>query len=177
MKRILLISLLALVSFAQAQKLPSEPVNGFAFPLGSKVVIKLVPTDSVNFDYSVLAIERYTETVDIRKVDALFSPNGQDSTIVLYFCIGTHGETAQEKDRNKQVLLIMKSYAKEGLNYTSEIQREEGGAFLKTSNVGLSPNVIGIETWPYMIRIIGLRTFKKVSPTATPTPTAVSAER
>ena len=163
MKRFLTITLLAITCFAQAQELPSIPANGFAFPLGSKFVIKLIPTDSVNFDYSVLSFEPFEEIVDTRKKDDLFEKKGEDNTIVFYFCFGTNGETEQEREKNMRVLLIMKNYSKEVLNYTSEIQREEDGEYEETSNVGTFPNAIGTEIWSYMIYSIGLREFRKFS--------------
>jgi len=161
MKRLLTITFLAIAYFAQAQELPSIPANGFAFPLGSKFVIKLIPTDSVNFDYSVLSFEPFEEIVDTRKKDDLFEKNGEDNTIVLYFCLGTSGESEQEREKNMRVLLIMKNYSKEVLNYTSDIQREEDGEYEETSNVGTFPNAIGTEIWPYMIYSIGLSEFRK----------------
>jgi len=161
MKKFLTITFLAITYIAQAQELPSEPANGFAFPIGSKFVIKLVPTDSVNYDYSVLSFEPFKEVVDTWKHDELFEEKGEENTIVFYFCFGTHGKTDQEKEKNKQVLLLMKNYSKVALNYTSEIQRQEDGEFEKTSNVGTLPNVKGMEMWPYMIYTIGLREFRK----------------
>ena len=161
MKRFLTITFLTITYFAQAQELPSIPANGFAFPLGSKFVIKLIPTDSVNFDYSVLSFEPFEEIVDTRKKDDLFEKKGEDNTIVFYFCLGTSGETEQEREKNMRVLLIMKNYSKEVLNYTSEIQREEDGEYKETSNIGTFPNAIGTEIWPYMIYSIGLREFRK----------------
>jgi len=161
MKRFLTITFLAITFFAKAQELPSIPANGFAFPLGSKFVIKLIPTDSVNFDYSVLSFEPFKEIVDTRKKDDLFEQKGEDNTIVFYFCLGTSGKTEQEKEKNMKVLLIMKNYSKEILNYTSEIQRKEDGEYEETSNVGTFPNVIGTEIWSYMIYSIGLREFRK----------------
>ncbi|HOF15942.1 MAG TPA: hypothetical protein PLF32_01320 [Bacteroidales bacterium] len=161
MKRLIIITFLAITYFAQAQELPSIPANGFAFPLGSKFTIKLIPTDSVNFDYSVLSFEPFEKIVDTYKKDKLFKKKGQDSTIVFYFCLGTHGKTKQEKDKNMRVLLIMKNYSKEALNYTSEIQLKEDGEYQETSNVGAYPGAIGTEIWPYMIYSIGLREFRK----------------
>jgi len=163
MKRFLTITFLAITYFAQAQELPSIPANGFAFPLGSKFVIKLIPADSVNFDYSVLSFEPFEEIVDTRKKDDLFEKDGEDNTIVFYFCLGTNGETEQEREKNMRVLLTMKNYSKEVINYTSEIQREENGEYEETSNVGTFPNAIGTEIWPYMIYSIGLREFRKFS--------------
>lgn len=167
MKRLLIITFLAITCCVQAQELPSIPANGFAFPLGSKFAIKLVPTDSENFDYSVISFEPFEEIVDTRKKDDLFEKNGEDSTIVFYFCLGTSGETEQEREKNMKVLLIMKNYSKEILDYTSDIQREEDGEFEETSNVGTFPNAIGTEIWPYMIYSIGLREFRKFGTNAT----------
>ena len=163
MKRLLTITFLAITFFAQAQKLPSEPANGFAFPIGSKFVIKLVPTDSVNFDYSVISFEPFQEIVDVFENDELFEEKGEENTIVFYFCRGTRGETEQEKEKNMRVLLLIKNYSKEALRYTSEIQREVEGHFENTSNVGTFPNVKTTEIWPYMIYTIGLKEFKKES--------------
>jgi len=161
MKRLLIITFLAITFFAQAQELPSEPANGFAFPIGSKFVIKLVPTDSVNFDYSVISFETFEEIVDVFENDELFEEEGEENIIVFYFCFGTRGETEQEKEKNMEVLLIMKNYTKEALKYSSDILREEDGEFESTSNVGTFPNAKGTEMWPYMIYAIGLSEFRK----------------
>jgi hypothetical protein len=161
MKKLLTITFLAITYLAQAQELPSIPANGFAFPLGSKFVINLIPTDSVNFDYSVLSFEPFEEIVDTRKKDDLFEKKDEDNTIAFYFCLGTNGETEQEREKNRRVLLIMKNYSKEALSYTSEIQREEDEEYEETSNVGTFSNATGTETWPYMIYSIGLREFRK----------------
>lgn len=164
MKNILLISLF-LFSFnqikAQSLDLPSEITNGLAFPIGSKFTIKLVATDSINYDYSVIAFEPFEEIVDSWKNDDLFAKQGEDNTVVFYFCFGTHGQTDEEKEKNMKVLLLMKNYTKEILKYTSEIQREEGGEYKSTSNVGMYPAVKGQEIWSYMIYSIGLREFQK----------------
>jgi len=161
MRRLLIITFLAITFFAQAQELPSIPANGFAFPLRSKFVIKLIPTDSVNYDYSVLSFEPFEEIVDTYEGDKLFKEKGEENTIVFYFCLGTHGKTEKEREKNMQVLLIMKNYSKEVLKYTSEIQREEDGEYEETSNIGSFPNAIGREMWPYMIYSVGLREFRK----------------
>jgi len=160
MKKLLAIAFLAITYIAQAQELPSQPANGFAFSLGSKFVIKLVPTSSVNYDYSVLSFEPFEEIVDIwdiGKDDKLFEEKGEDNTIVFYFCFGTSGETKQERDENRQVVLVLKNYSKEALTYTSEIQLEEDGAYKWTSNVGTYPNVKTMEMWQDMVYSIGLR--------------------
>ena len=161
MKRLLAIVFSVTTLFAQAQELPSPLANGFAFSLGSKFIIKLIPTDSLSFDYSVLSFEPFEEIVDTFESDELFEEDGEENTIVGYFCIGTSGETEREKEENMRILLMMKNYSKEVLNYTSEIQREEDGEYEETSNVGIYPNAMVREIWPYMIYSIGLREFRK----------------
>ncbi|MFV0537560.1 MAG: hypothetical protein ACK5M3_09325 [Dysgonomonas sp.] len=151
----------ALQAKAQEPELPSIPANGFAFPIGSKFSIKLIPVDSVNYDYSVLSIEYFDTIVDSWKTDSLFSEKGEPNTIDFYFCYGTHGDTKEEKDKNMKVLLLMKNYTGEALMYTSEIQKEEDGEFVSTSNVGTYSGVKTTEIWPYMIYMIGLREFRK----------------
>jgi len=161
MKKLLVFIFLVISYVAQAQDLPTMPANGFAFPICSKFVIKLIPTDSINYDYSVLSFEPFEEVVDMLKNEDLFADEGEDNTIVFYFCFGTFGEMEKEKDEKMRVLLLMKNYSKIRLNYSSDIQREEDGEFEETSNVGTSPNVRTIEMWPYMIHYIGLKEFRK----------------
>ena len=160
MKSIFLLSLLAICSSIQAQELPTIPAPGFAFPLGSKFTIKLFPTDSIYFNYSVVAFEQFDKTIDTWDNDNLFDNIGQDSTITFYFCLGTHGDNDKERKENMQVLLLMKNYSKMALKYSSEIQTKENGEFEPTSNVGTFPGAKGMEMWPYMIYMIGLREFQ-----------------
>lgn len=160
MKRILLLSFLILSQLAQAQDLPTIPSNGFAFSLGSKFTIKLFPVDSINYNYSVISSEKFDKTVDTYNHDELFDNQGKDSTITFYFCVGTHGDNGKEKEKNMQVLLLMKNYSKMALKYSSDIQRKEDGKFESTSNVGTFPGAKGMEMWPYMIYMIGLREFQ-----------------
>ena len=163
MKKIFLFTFIIFSITTNAQDLPTIPANGFAFPIGSKFTIKLYAVDSINFDYSVIAFEQYSETVDTWENDNLFAPEGQDSTITFYFCLGTHGDSKKEKEKNMQVLLLMKNYTKMALKYSSDIQRKEDGEFESTSNVGTFPGAKGTEMWPYMIYMIGLKEFKKYS--------------
>jgi len=161
MKKLIVIIFLMISWASIAQQLPTIPANGFAFTIGTKFTIKLVPTDSAYFDYSIIAFESYTKTVDSWENNDLFDEVGQDSTITCYFCYGTHGNTKKEKEKNMKVLLIMKNYSKLILEYKSDIQRKENEEFLPTSNDGLYPNVKSTEIWPYMINSIGMRDFKK----------------
>ena len=163
MKRLLLSTLMAVICLLiQAQNLPTTPANAFAFPIGCKFTIKLIPVDSVNFNYSVIEFEKFDKTVDTFKHDDLFNKTGNDSTVTFYFCFGTQGDNDAERKKNMKVLLLMKNYTKYVLKYSSDIQRKENGEFESTSNIGIFPGALGNEMWPYMIYAIGLREFKKM---------------
>lgn len=162
MKRIILLSFLILSQLTQAQDLPTIPSNGFAFSLGSKFTIRLFPVDSINYNYSVISIEKFDKIVDTYNHDELFDNQGKDSTITFCFCVGTHGDNDKEKEKNMQVLLLMKNYTKMALKYSSDIQRKEDGEFEPTSNIGTFPGAKGMEMWPYMIYMIGLKEFQNI---------------
>ncbi|WP_196890064.1 hypothetical protein [Aureivirga sp. CE67] len=163
MKNILLI--LSFISCFNlfSQELPTEPAKGFAFPLGSKFTIKLYPTDSINFNYSIIKFEEYRGVVNLFE-DELFSEteNYEENTIEFYFCYATTGDTEEEKEKNMKIVLKAKNRTKYILEYVSDIQREEDGEFENTSNVGLFPNASATEMWPYMIYHIGLSDFKLI---------------
>ena len=147
---------------AKSQDLPTEPQNGFTFPIGSKFVIKLHPTDSTHFDYSIIKFEPFEDVVDTWENDSLFNENGEEGTIEFYFCLGTSGKTEKEREEKMKVLLIVKNRSEYSLNYNSDIQLQEEGKFENTSNVGTHSGVKGTEMWPYMIYQIGLNNFSKM---------------
>jgi len=158
---ILMILMGVMQNIVHGQELPSKPSSGFAFPLGSKFTIKLIPTDSIHFDFSVIAFEPYTTTLDTWEHENLFPKAGQDSTISFCFCIATEGKTDAEKEKNRKILLLMKNYTSISFEYKSDIQRTENGVFTSTSNVGIFAGAGGTEMWPDMIYAIGLRDFKR----------------
>lgn len=142
------------------QDLPTEPSNGFSFPLGTKFTIKLHPIDSVNFDYSVIAFESFTDIVDTRKTLLFEEKVDVNGTIEFYFCVSTTGENDKEKKKNMQVLLVMKNRTEFNLQYNSDIQIEEDDDFISTSNIGTYSGAEGIELWPYFINQIALSEFR-----------------
>lgn len=160
MKYFLIILFVLLNVSAFSQELPTEPANGFSFPIGSKFTIKLYPKDSANFDYSIIRFEPFHEVVDMWDNDKLFQETGDEESIEFYFCLGTRGETDEEREENMKVLLLMKNYTKYRLSYQSDILISEDGEFQETSNVGSFPGAKGTEIWPYMIYEIGLHDFK-----------------
>ena len=163
MKKILLIASLIISCLAQAQDLPTIPASGFAFPIGTKFTIKLIAVDSVNYNYSIIAFEKFDKMVDTYNHDDLFEKEGNDSTITFYFCLGTNGKSKSEKQKNTQVLLLMKNYTKMAFEYSSDIQRIQHGEFEATSNIGMFPGAMGMEMWPYVIYTIGLKEFKRMN--------------
>lgn len=164
MKRSTLTTILCFLSIVIfGQDLPTEPANGFTFPLGSKFTIKLYPIDSTNFDYSIIAYEPFQEIIDSHENDTLFIDKEKDGTIDFYFCIATHGDTEKEREENMQIVLLMKNRSQYSLNYSSDIQLEEDGEFQNTSNVGMFSGALGTEMWPYMIYQIKLYDLKKWS--------------
>lgn len=160
MKQLFLILFLATNIVAFSQELPTEPANGFAFPIGTKFTIKLYPTDSTHFDYSIIELEPFQETIDTWDNNQLFKESGQEGTIEFYFCLGTNGKTKEEQDENMKVLLLMKNRTKYALSYKSDIQTTEDGDFKETSNVGTFSGAKGTEMWPHMIYQIGLHDFE-----------------
>lgn len=160
MKQLFLILFLATNIVAFSQELPTEPANGFAFPIGTKFTIKLYPTDSTRFDYSIIEFEPFQETIDTWDNNQLFKESGQEGTIEFYFCLGTNGKTKEEQDENMKVLLLMKNRTKYALSYKSDIQTTEDGDFKETSNVGTFSGAKGTEMWSHMIYQIGLHDFE-----------------
>lgn len=162
-KLILLLLLLLNINYlAYSQELPTIPSSGFSFPLGSKFTIKLISTDSSIYDYSIIEFESFQEIIDSRKIDNLFPKEGPENTISFYFCLGTYGETDEEKEKNMRIHLYMKNYTTKAFDYISEILRDEDGEYENTSNIGSYPGAIGNEIWPYMIYFIGLRDFQEM---------------
>lgn len=125
MKKLLTITFLAITYIAYAQELPSKHAIGFAFPMWSKFVIKIIPTDSVFYDCSVLSREPFEEIVNTWKMNELFEKKGEENTVVFYFTLGTHGNTDDDKEKNLGVVLLSKSYSQKRLGYASEILWKE----------------------------------------------------
>lgn len=99
MQRIIIIFICLFSGVVYSQELPSEPSNGFSFPIGSKFTIKLISVDSINYDYSVIAFESFQEIVNPWELDSLFAEDGDENTISFYFCLGTSGETEEEREK------------------------------------------------------------------------------
>jgi hypothetical protein len=84
MKKLFLILFLATNIVVYSQELPTEPANGFAFPIGTKFTIKLHPTHSVSFNYSITELEPFSEVIDTWENDSLFNEKDQKGIIEFY---------------------------------------------------------------------------------------------
>ena len=166
MKNLLVTLFSVLCMSVYAQDLPTNPANGYAFPIGSKFTIKLFPVDSVNFDYSVVKYDLFQETVDIVENNFLFPEQGEENTISFYFCLGTQGKSAEERKKNTKIILLTKNYSRHILEYSSHIQLKRNSGFEETSNVGLYPWAKATEMWAHMIYNIGLKEFRIRDPKA-----------
>jgi hypothetical protein len=164
MKNLILLLCFCFAGIAlNAQEFDSEPQDAFAFPLGCKVTIKLVPSDSVNFKYRVIAFDEFTEIVDVYNNSQLFSDKLEENTIELFFCIGTTGDTEEEKEKNYRTLLLLKNGAKFPLEYAADMKVYQSESFESTSVINLFPNAKSMEMWPYIIEEIALYGFKKIN--------------
>lgn len=156
----IILSLLCFSFTVKSQSFPTDPNEAFAFPLGCKATIQLVPIDSVSFQYSVLNFEPFTKIIDMSDKTELFPDSIQENTIDLIFGIGFFGtDKGNEKDY-KTLLLIKSAYGHE-LDYKADMQVYNKTEFEKTSVVNLYPKVLSIEMWPYRINNIALYGFKK----------------
>lgn len=158
------ILLSAIYSCIYAQGFPEEPINGIAFPIGSKVTIKLHATDSAHYDFSIIELKAFNEIVNTQDHDYLFPENGEEDRITFYFCQGTHGDTREEKEKNRRVLLLMKNYSRKVVQYSFEIQQKKNEEFEYTSNSVIYAGAIALEMWPFMLYAIRLSKFQKYNP-------------
>jgi len=183
MKKLLIITFLAITYIAQAQEFPLR-VEGktlLGTTLWAKIIVKLIPVNSANFDcydYDIIVYEPFKEIVNTEKTDELFEEKGEENTIVFYFTFGTHGKTEEEKKENMGVVLLSKNYTQiPYLNYVSEIQWKKdekselpipnnGINITERNNNGISIkkwmyNDINIEKWAHLIDEISIGRFHK----------------
>ena len=161
MKKVLVILAVIIGFNAYSQEFPTEPRNGFSFPIGSKFTIKMHPTDSNKFDYSIIKFEQFHQVIHTYENDSLFDLNPtKNGTIEYYFCLATSGKTDEEKKKNMKIVLLMKNLTDYSFEYNSEIKTEKDGEFKNTSNVGTLAGLVCTEIWPYAIQDIKLNNFK-----------------
>lgn len=163
MKNLFLLSIFIFsVTAIKAQVADTIPQDAFAFPLGNKVTIKLVPKDSVNFQYYVTDFSQFTEIIDRDEDKNLLSETPAPNTIEFIFCISTRGKTQEEKEKNYKTLLILRNNLPFPLKYNADMRVYQREDFEPTSVVTLYPKVLTREMWPYTIEEIALYNFRRM---------------
>lgn len=146
--------LILYITSVQAQEL--TPQEGFSFPLGCRVKIKLDTTDISNIRYSVLSIEAYTEIIDTLEPKDLLPDNIDGDAVEFIFGVGTYGKA---EDKKYRVLLLLRSGAGKVLNYQAYIKYKGAEDFKPTSVIPLYPGVLTKEIWQDAISEIALYGF------------------
>ncbi|MFH0893438.1 MAG: hypothetical protein V2A54_03290 [Bacteroidota bacterium] len=159
---ILTISLYLAFNGISAQNLDTIPRDGFSFPIRSKLILKMVETDSAKYKYYILSYEPFDTIINTHEENSYLSEKPANNTIELLFCVGTHGETQKEKDKNLETLLILKNGMKDPIQYKADIIKYPKENFESTSVVPLYPGALTREMWPYFITEIGLHDFQKL---------------
>jgi hypothetical protein len=145
-----------------AQVFDTIPRNGFEFPLKSKITLKLVAIDSVNYQYYIMSYKSFNKIIDTYENDKYLSKEVVDNTIELIFCVATHGKNKKEREANYQTLLLIKNGTKYPLTYRAKMKVGKSKSFESTSVVPLYPMVKNMEMWPYLIEKIALLEFKRM---------------
>jgi len=159
-KGILLILLLISGISLFGQDHDSIPQAGFSFSIGTKVTIKLVPIDSVNFNYCIVKFEPYHENIDLDNDKKLLSDTIANDMIEFVFSYGSYGKEKNGKKNDLRIVLEIKSGLKSIIEYKADIQ-VPNKEFEPTSVVELLPKVNTREFWPYQIDMIALHSFQK----------------
>ncbi len=167
MKKIFLTFLFICIHcFPQAQNMDTiqnmQPVPGpaFMFPLGARFTIKLYAVDSASFHYVVEDYQDFQEFIDLENTEKYFTAAAKDSTIEVVFCIGTYGNTPQEREQNFRSVILLKNRTNSILTYNVEAQEREKEKYEPTPVLPLLPNKVSVETWPYPIGSIALINFR-----------------
>ncbi|HUH52062.1 MAG TPA: hypothetical protein VLZ11_08180 [Flavobacterium sp.] len=123
--------------------------NLLELPLNSKVTVKLIKTDDLNFEISVLKIEPLKKKLKSHG-GILFKKTGEEETLEIYF-----GETT-----NTTFMFIMKSRSAYSLNFKTEIQSEEGAVYKEIINMGVHKGTASTEVWAQKTYKIRFSEFK-----------------
>ena len=143
-------------SLSDDDVLDDSPISQFDIRVGRKLTIKLDKKRKGEYKFRVLKYEEFNDTVEWSSAQKLFSDKGEPNTIVFYCVNSRFGD-------KPSVLLVMKSYCKQGLAYDTFIRLEGSSEFQSTSNNGIWPNAAGTEIWNdpvNTIRISRLRPLK-----------------
>lgn len=136
--------------FSQVQK---DTVS-YAFPIGSRFTLELIPVDSINYKYHVLNSEKFDLCMRFSNAKNHLSKEPISGTIE---CIFAKGEEAD------QSILILRNNSKVSIDYKAMISYDYTGRFYETSVYPLLPNVSSIEIWNNKLTNIFINNISKLS--------------
>ena len=128
----------------------------YAFQIGSKFILELIPTDSVNFKYQVLYMEKIDYKLDFMETEQLFSPEPVPGTIECIFGRGT------EPDGPFKSVLAIRNNSEISLNYEALIAEKGKEDFYQTSVQPLHPGVRSTELWNDFLSAVVIHNIKKL---------------
>lgn len=136
-----------------------EPVTELDIPIGHKVVLKLGKKKRGVYRFTVVEDIPFNDTIDMTAdTENLFPDTGDKNTIILY-CAPAHWPSGKSC-----VVLLMKSFYSEMLQYDTYIRNADSLKFVTTSNNGIYPQVRGMEIWNdpvSAVRVARIRPWKK----------------
>jgi hypothetical protein len=160
-KLIIVIFITLMTSAISAQKFDTIAKSGYTFPIKSKLTLKLVAVDSLNYKFYILHYEPFNKIIDTYANEKYLSKPAADNTIEVIFCVSTEGKTKEEKQANYKSLLLIKNGTKFPLEYRAKMKVSKSETFQSTSVVTIYPNAKNMEMWPYLIEKLALLDFKK----------------
>jgi len=113
----------------------------YAFPIGSKFTLKLIPTNSKNFKYTVKNFQEIDYAIDYSETDSLLEKKPVPETIECFFARGTDQEGPFKS------VLIIRNNTKKVIYYEALISYTGQNEFVKTSLTPLFPGVRSSELW------------------------------
>jgi hypothetical protein len=161
-KLIVIIFINFMAASLYAQVFDTISHTGYTFPVKSKLTLKMVAVDSVNYKFYILHYETFNRIIDTYANEKYLTKPAADNTIELIFCVGTQGKSKKEKEANYKTLLLIKNGTKCPLEYRAKMKVSKSETFQSTSVEPLYPNVKIVEMWPYLIEKLALLNFKRM---------------
>lgn len=137
----------------QAQDYPDTAT--YAFPINHKVVLEIIPIDSLELKYHVLAVEEIEPGLDYRQGDSLFAEEEEGCRLVFYFGEGL--------GRPFTSVLVLRNYCDFRIAYQLAITDDPEKGFYATSVHPLFPRVISSELWQDPLKALLLHHLRRVN--------------
>ena len=151
MKKLVLIILVAFSLFeSYAQTIVSVSPENSVISINSKLTLKLITFDSVNYTYNIVKSEPFTDLINIYEHNELLYGPIAENTIELIFCRGTHGDTKKEKEKNLMTLLMIKNGTNNTLTCIADQIRSYDMNFKSDHVLILHPKLKLTENWLFV---------------------------